>query len=304
MEHKSFKNQLSFDLNIGYPVNNVYSRDVVLLISNSVAEEVFTAKIPEKPFTWIAQAISIATATIGGVEVGAECRSQYLKNKSFTIPKVILDMPFADGNSMLLEIHRRVWEDVIPRQEIACKYCTKRFTDDIDLSRICLSEETIEKIMENPEWAGLMCDLDDGFTFADFIARMGSNGKIKEKFEAYADIKYNRVLFRIPTMRDAIKHEAYANKQIDFWRRVGFDCIIALQEVDEKGDVVSSFPIDELAWVGLKIYDLMTAPDLKKMRSTLIDELPTTPFRYLDTCPCDLKRDIPKAMEVSRFFSV
>ena len=41
-----------------------------------------------------------------------------------------------------MEIHRRLWQSFIPRQEVICKYCGKRLLADIDLDKIDYRDET------------------------------------------------------------------------------------------------------------------------------------------------------------------
>lgn len=296
---------LNLKLNIGLMVNETYTRDITLLKSNAISEEVYTRKFPEKPYTWIGNVIAISTAHIGSVSIGSTVRDEYLKTKSINIPKVVMDLPIADANSLLLEIHRRCWENLLPQQEILCKYCAKKVFGDIDLDKIELSEKSKELLGTGIEYVALECTLKGGIVLDEFINKLNSSsqaGAKREDMEQFLGVTFNRVIFRIPTLRDAIKNETYVTKEIDFWRRVALDCIISIDRVEE-GNVVSSFPMDKLIWLGLNLFNYMEGTDLKKIRHTMREELPTMPFAYTEECPCDMKREIPYVMEASSFFS-
>ena len=137
---------LYFELPIGLRVNGEAHRNVELLKTNGVAEKIFTKKISDKPFTWQGNIVSAAVKSIGPIEIGADVRKKYLEDGSVTIPPAVLNLPLAEINTLLVEIHRRVWVSFIPKQEIICKYCGKKLIADINLDKIDYLPETKEKM--------------------------------------------------------------------------------------------------------------------------------------------------------------
>jgi hypothetical protein len=290
---------LNVKLLIGYNVVNGYTREVQLLKSNAVAEEVFTKKIAERPFTWIGNVVTIACGSIGGVPVGAAAREHYLKHQTVEIPSVVKSMPLADANSLLLEVHRKVWKAVIPNQSVICKVCSRQLPAEIDLSKVTLAEEEAAKLEGNPEITHITVDLSDGLDLTEFFAK----SKNPEFFQEVAGVEFNRLTYRVPTLGDAIRNEKFVSNNIDFWRRMAADCLYAIERVEEDGVVSAAYPEDKLVWLGMLIYNYLSTEDLGKIRKALRDELPTMPFSYEEECPCDMKRVIPHAMEASSFFS-
>ena len=116
-------------------------------------------------------------------------------------------------------------------------------------------------------------------------------------------VNFNRLIFTIPTLDAAIKHEAYASDSIRFWRFLGADCLYAIQAVED-GKVLHNVPQDTFVWLGLKLFDYYLSTDnLRVVRDALREEIPTMPFYYNDVCFCDRKKQIPYTMETSAFFS-
>ena len=299
-ESPNFYGKLELELPIGYKVNDIYTREVVLAQSDAIAEEVFTKKSAEKPYSWIGKVLTIDIGTIGDAKVAEFARQEYLKSKSVTIPHVIKQMPLADANSMLLEIHRRLWKNEVKNQEIICKYCSTKVLADIDLSQAKFDEEDRAKLENKPEFSEIICDLPVEVSFDPHFIKVSS-------LKQYADmeIRYNRIVFRVPTLGDAIKSETYHNDNLVMWRRIALDCIVAIQKVVD-GKVVEEFPIEALHGMGLDFYKyagLGALNNLKAIRTAVQEELPTMHFSYTAECPCDRRMEIPMAMEASNFFS-
>lgn len=299
---------LSVKLPVGFNVNGEYTRNVSLLRSNAIAEEVFTRKLPEKPFTWIANVITIATDKIGEVEIGNHARTNYTKTGTVTIPQIVKEIPFADSNSLLLEIHRKVWLNLIQRQNMTCRQCAKTFVADIDLNRVELSEENKQKIEDTGEFTGLAVELDNPICFDAFIDEISKGSEaVANEFKQFKGIKFNLLKFKIPTLGIAIKNEQYASRNLEFWRKIGLDCLEGVLWAEKNPDgsikVMEEFPLIKLTAMGLKFYNFFDASDLGKIRNTLREELPTMPFAYEDDCVCDMQRKIPYTMEATNFFS-
>ena len=149
-----------------------------------------------------------------------------------------------------------------------------------------------------PNYDEIVVDLVSGFT-------PPSLGKITDKPE-YSDVlqtEYNRMTFRAPLLRDAIKNERKFSDSIGFWRCIAKDCLLRVESVED-GTVTSVLPTEFHTYYGMKLYDeYLSGKDLKAIRSALTEYLPTLPFAYYDRCGCDEQREIPYSMEASSFFS-
>lgn len=291
--------ELNFNLPLGYSVNGVYTRAIKLLKGNAVSEEVFTKKLAERPNTWIGNVISVATKSIGDVPVGEAVRADYLKTGSVVIPLVVKQMPLADANTMLLEIHRRVWKAVMPKQQIVCKFCAKSLMINVDLDKVVLDEFNLAKLEGDPEFNAIEVNLPTGLNMTMWL----TENKKTDELSDLMGVTFNKLIFRVPTLGDAIKNEAHASKSVDFWRRIALDCLVGIQQVSEDGKVLKEFPTEKFAWLGLKLFNHFDSDDLQAIREELRDELPVMPFAYYDLCPCDFQREIPVTIEASGFFS-
>lgn len=288
---------LKFDLNIGLKVGTEHVKDVVLLPSNSVAEEVFTKKLAQEPFTWIANVIAVAVGSIGNVSIADAVRQEYFKTGKVTVPTVVKNITFADANSLLLEIHRRVWQNEFKGMETMCRFCSKSISVDIDLNNIKLTEEQ-ERLLETEQvFDAIVVDL-DAFNM-DSLLKDSKN----EEISSLTGTQWNRFVYRIPTLGDAIKNQEFFDRNIELWRRIGADCLVGVQKVNEEGEVVTELPESYLRFLGIKMYRDMTANNLKKIRHSLREELPVLPFAYMDSCACDRMMKIPYTVESSGFFS-
>lgn len=309
-QEKTFKGDLYLNLNVPYKFGAETISKAELLRTNGIAEEVFLKKLPEKPYTWIGNVISIAVGALNHTQVGTVTRSMYEKAKIVVIPPVVLALPLSEANSFLPEIHRRVWKNLIPHQEILCKYCGQKAIVDIELDKMQLSEASAKIVAEheNVPFEMLYVDLSYPLLLDSWVK------KVKKESE-WSDImgkQFNRLVFRIPTLGDAIKHEKYATTDgIRFWRKIAFECLTAIQcvEIDKNEDgtetqkVVSTVPQDTFVWLGDSLLDqYLDAEDLSKVRFSMREELPTMPFAYQDMCP-SCNRETPFLMEASSFFS-
>ena len=290
---------LFFELPVGLRMNGEVHKDVELLKTNGVAEKIFTKKIAEKPFTWQGNIVSAAVKRIGSIEIGAEVRKKYLEDGSVTIPHAVMKLPLAEINTLLVEIHRRVWLSFIPKQEIICKYCGKKLIADIDLDKIDYLPETKERMAEFMDYEHIVIDLKDGF-IPPTIPKLTD----KDEYRGLTDIEFNRFVFRVPLLEDAIRHEKYFSDSIGFWRRIAMDCLLSVECVDKNGNVVDTLPQEFHTWYGLKIFnEYLSGKDLREIRNALIEYLPTLPFAYYESCGCDNQMEIPMVMEASNFFS-
>lgn len=289
---------LHFELPVGLDLNGEIHKNVELLHTNGVAEKVFVRKIPDKPFTWQGNIVSIATKSIGDFQIGSECREKYLKDGSVTIPKIIKALTMADVNTMLVEIHRRCWVSFIPKQEIICKYCAKKLIADIDLNKIDFLPETKELMATTFDYTELVVELKYGFV-PPILPKITD----KDEYMGITDTKFNRMVFRPPLLGDALNQEAHFSDSIGFWRRIAMDCLVSIDKVED-GKVVDTLPSEFHTYYGLKILnEYISGIDLKTIRTALQENLPTLPYAYYEECGCDEQRQIPMVMDVSNFFS-
>lgn len=289
---------LSFELPVGLKINGEVHKNVELLKTNGVAEKVFVKRLSDKPFTWQGNVVSIAVKTIGSIEIGSEVRKKYIQDGSVTIPMPVLKLPLAEINTLLVEIHRRVWVSFIPKQEVICKYCGRKLLVDIDLDKIDYLPETKEKMEQITDYDNIIVDLKDGFVPPNIP-------KITDKPEylGLTEIEFNRFVFRVPLLEDAIRQERHFADSIGFWRRIAMDCLVSVEHV-ENGEVTDVLPREFHTWYGLKIFnEYLSGRDLKGIRTELTEYLPTLPFAYYEVCGCDLQKEIPMTMEASNFFS-
>lgn len=293
---------MNVKLPVGFTVNGEYTRDVQLLRSNAASEEVSTRKLGEKPYTWIAYVISMHVAKIGSIEVAEKVRKTYLETGEVIIPEVVKNMPIADANTLLLEIHRKSWNNLVPEQKIVCRQCNKTLTLDVDLDNITLPEKAISYVDENVTFEGITVDLEFPLVFNDLIKKFTKDDLNKDMLE-YMDVEFNRLVLSVPTLRNCIKHEVHSSRTLEMWRRIGLDLITNIQKVEDTGAISYEFPLIRAVSLGLNFFMLMDGVDLKKFRHSLIEELPTMPFYYEVECPCDMKKSIPIAMEATNFFS-
>lgn len=295
----SNKKELKATLGLGLDFGGERIKDVQFMRTNGIAERVFTEKPASQPFTWYGNVISIATKNIGKHQIAAEVRANYEKNETVDIPDVVGELFLADANSLLIEIHRQCWQDVIKEQKIMCQFCPKHRVMDIDLNRIKFEPED-EKIFNI--YAGtdlIVVDLPDGFEFVSPIRGTPDN---PSNYAVYEGLEINRLIYRIPRLKDAIRSENVADDNVQFWRQIAFDCLVEMQSVDEDGEV-TALPRDLNTLMGMKLYTTeLTTKDLREVREALREEIPSLPFAYMDKCGCGQNKDIPIIMEASHFF--
>lgn len=306
-EYKELDLGLTYDVAIGLRGGSTVHREVTLMRGNGVSEKVFLKKNSDKPYTWIGNVLTVAFKEFAGEEIAKDARIEFVQEGSVTIPNVIQKMPLADANSSLLEVHRRLWQNLVPKQTCLCKFCGNDFVMDIDLNRIQMSEENVafmEQLAENPAVIMLNADLLEGYDFVPF-QRNGDKGMKHEELAG----KYNRLVYRVPTLKDAIRNEKYMKErnEVTFWRRIAYDCLEAIQYVEnintDQEEVIRELPKDVNTLLGTKLYDsYLGSKDLKIVRETLREKLPVMPFGYTETCP-SCERQTPVAIEATSFFS-
>lgn len=282
---------LSFELPIGVKIGGDTKKIVTLLPANGLAEEVYANKKAEKPYTWIGEVLAISIADIDGIPVGTVCREDYKKGEHISLPQVLLEMSLADVNTCLVEIHRRVWDSQLKNQKGTCIHCGRPFVGDIDLDKLSMGEEN-EKRLATESFDKLQVTLNYGW---DYKAPPVQGAK--NPLEQFTGV-YDSFVYRVPALKDAIKHESHVGNTVNFWRRIAADCCI------EVSNSLTNLVIDPIAYrsLGLRLYEEhLEGKDLKAIRTKLRD-IPTMQVAYEDTCP-NCQRQTPYVMEGNSFFS-
>lgn len=278
-----------------------------LLRSNGVAEKVYTDKMRNKPYSWLANVITIGVERIGSVPVGTEAREEYIRTSGFHVPVIVNRLPLQTANDMVFEIHRTVWKNLIRNQEVICEHCGATMIIDIDLDRVEMLKEDLDILHSKSDWSEIVVDLPVGYEYTPLQIAGGA----KEQ-TAYPDLEgqtFNRMVFRMPTLGDAIRNEEIFADQITFWRKMAMACLTSFQAVlkteDGKEVVTSEMPGSLVAMLGMKLMDFyLDRTDLEAIRAGLRDNIPSLPFYYKETCANNLcRRETPVVMETSDFFS-
>lgn len=290
---------LFFELPVGLRINGEIHANVELLSTNGVAEKIFLKRLSEKPYTWQGNVVSAAVKSIGNIQIGAEVRKKYLEEGSVTIPSAVRKLPMSEINTLMVEIHRRVWVSFFPKQEIICKYCGKRLLADIDLDKIDYLPEVKERMETMTNYDEIPVKLKRGFR-PPVLPKITT----REEYAGITERTYNRFVFRPPLLEDAINHEKYFTDSIGFWRRIAMSCLERIECVDKKGKVTDVLPSEFHTYYGLKMFnEYLDGIDLRTIRNELMEYLPTLPFAYYEPCGCSEAREIPMVMDVSNFFS-
>ena len=290
------------NLPVGFEFAGKTVKEIELLPANGVAEKIYTKKLPEKPYTWQARVISASVKSIADIPIAAKCRQEFLEHGDFTIPEAVKAMTMADMNTLLVEIHRHLWESVLPEQEFSCKFCTKVISKTVDLFKIDFLEEDKKFFETSPDLTKIVAYLKNGFVI-DGIKELD-----REDYVPYLSIAFNKLTYKPPTVKIAIQNERFAEDNVVFWRRIAFDSLLSIQAVEfpdtPEEKLIAELPSDANTFLGTRFYDLYLAgKDLKIIREELSEYLPTLPFYYIDTCPCEKAKEIPHVMEATGFFS-
>ena len=200
-----------------------------------------------------------------------------------------------------MDIHRTVWKNLLKKQEIICKHCGSLITIDIDLDRIVMTEEDQKLLDSRTDWSTVEVNLPAGY---DFVSPSVAGDATKRPYADLEGHTFNHMIFRTPTLRDAIKNEKYYADTITFWRRIAYDCLQTFDEIDENGRPTGfEMPTALLSQLGMKLFDsILFSEDLDAIRKGIRDEVPTLPFWYDEECPT-CRQSTPVAMETTDFFS-
>ena len=245
----------------GYRVTTASIADVA-----GRAEEIFTTRPSKtKLYTWFGRVLSVAIGDIGGVPIASE----FLKTveSSKTIPALVKKISFIDAGTLLLQVHRECWEDILPEQEITCTKCGSTFIADVDLNRI-----EIPKPLEEPVEA-ITVKLSKDYSIVK-----------SDAFSEFQDETFNRITFRVPLLEDAIRNEGLATDEVKFWRRMAFDLLLSIEHESEDG-AITQIPKKYMAGRGMMLFNKdLRAVDLRKIRRAMQETIPSALLFYEDAC--------------------
>jgi len=289
--------ELSFDLKLGVLNGSQVLKHVSLLRANGVAEKVFLDRSSNQ-HEWAARVICVSVASLGGVPIAAEWRKEYLANGVATeIHPLVLKLPLQEANVILLEIHRRLWKDILKNQISVCTACGKEFETDIDMNKLDYTnsaKKQIEEVTDDMEWFKLDVDLPNGFEIEPLSK--------SDLYSEFVGLIVSRFIFRTPTLGDAIRY-ANSEDEIEFWRSIAYDCLTTMYAKDENGSVELPIEIKGIYGKDRLFNLLLDAQDLSNIRIVLRDALPTIDFGYKDTCPCPRKQLTSISVPLVSFFA-
>lgn len=274
-----------FYLPIGFKHNGKDITELPIANTGGDAEKIFTKKpSASKLHTWFAQVIAVAVSEINGVTIASEFIKQEDKNK---IPAEILLIPFIDAGTLMMQIQRECWEDMMKNQRLTCVNCGEKLDAEIDLKKIAIPiNETGKAILDYTVKLTKTYTINTGI---DIMAQ-------------YEGFKFNRVKFRVATLGDGINHQEVLKDEVTFWRELAFDTIIGLSYIDEAGEetVVPDGYIEKRG----KVFFTrdMDSKSLKEIRKGMQETMPSAKYFYEEDCPI-CSKTTPFFASVSNFFS-
>jgi len=289
------KDTKSLNFSLPYPMNidGVDVIDLSLSPANGAVEKIIVGKKPDNPYTWICEVISVCLKEINGTPISAPCRAEYAKTGELTIPSKVRQIPLSVASIIIVEIHMRLWKDRVENQSGGCMNCGKLFTFDFDLSKIEMSKDNVDMLEKMTQFRTLECELPNGFEY--------SSPTLPNQVKAYPEFDgkiYNKFIFRVPTIGDAMNNEKENGDQVMYWRRIAFDCLLSVE--NDKGEVLATNCWREM---GLRLYNSeMSSKDLIAIRKTLRESMPTLWFFHDETCP-HCNRNTKVALEGNAVFS-
>lgn len=253
--------EAQFILPIGFKIDGREIKELPIAETKSFAEKIYTKKPKQgKAHTWFAEVISASVESIDGVNIASDFE------KSKEIPSLVKQIPFLDAGSLVLQIQKNCWEPIISDQVIRCSNCGTRLTVDIELDKI-----------EIPTTDKVVTEFSVKLTQPHYI---NTGIELLSEFEGIA---YNKLHFRVPTLGDAIRHEGIAKDEIEFWKRLAFDCLIGLSYVDNGTEEPISNKYKTAR--GMKVFDSdLNTKQLKELRKGLQLTLPSMKTYYEEEC--------------------
>jgi hypothetical protein len=271
-------------------------KEVTPYYGGADTEKIYTQeKSSSGLYSWFGEVLSASIASIGEHKIASEFFESLSKGKK--IPEQVLNISICDVGNLMVQIQRSCWTDKIKNQDTICKWCGDGVTiPEIDLNELAIPHSPETGIIDR-----IVVTLDQ-----TYIIKTGA-----EAFKDYEGHKYNTIIFRVPLLKDAIRHEKISGDEILFWRNIAFDCIVDLCYTPTDEESANGEPTD---YIGIKFVQMRgkllfnsdwRTQTLKLIREKLqsSDELKGVQMYYDDECPCPMKKKIPYFVNPSGFFS-
>lgn len=255
-------------LPIGFSIGGKDIMELQVADTGSEAEKIYTKKPKQgKVQTWIGQVIAVSVTEIAGTPVASEFIKSEDKNN---IPDLVKQIPFLDAATLLLQIQKECWEEVIPDQRVQCVNCGTNLKVDIELEKLAIPDNGTGKPLH------------------EYVVKLKKPHIIKtgvEILEEYEGYKFNRLKFRTATLGDAITHEGVMKDEVLFWRNLAFDTLLDLYHEDENGEI-TPVPKGFIVKRGKTLFNKdFDTKKLKEIRSGMQTTQPSMKASYEEECP-------------------
>ena len=158
----------------------------------------------DRPQTWMASVLSALLHDLNGVMVSSDFVA------SGKVPEIVKALPLQDAGLVLMYGHTDTFGTVLKKQEAKCPHCRAQNSNlEIDLSELkrpAVSESIIETVeAQLPRgWKRLL------------------DGKAGQKELGWENEVFNRFVFGVPTVGDAIRNEPHYSpaRVLDFNARI------------------------------------------------------------------------------------
>lgn len=198
------------------PAGNLV-RDFDVLEVDGVFENIFTNRqyAAKRPQRWMARCASAILNTIGTVDV----RAQYKKLDCAEHPSMLDSLKLHDMTWILFCGHIKTYGPILEQLKFECPNCTapNLFTN-IDLGKeikVTFADEPVDEVVVT---------LPNGWQY-----------KVKnDSVEGVSGHTWNRMTFRLPTLKDAIYNEKHYSAQAiaDFNIRIAQSAILKVEAVE------------------------------------------------------------------------
>ena len=271
-------------LSIGFTHNGHLLKELPLAETGAEAEKIYSEKPKQTAlYDWFARIVAVSIESIGGEAIAAE----FIKTKE--VPEVVYKIPFLDLGGLIIQIQRECWEETITKQRFKCTNCGTTLETDVELKKIGIPEKDGE--------------IDEFRVRLPQTITIDTEGTKSESLLEFNGKQFNQLVFRVATLKDAVKHQGVIKDEVMFWQNVAFDTLknLELVEDDKVTDEVGS------KYVTLRAKALfsrdLSAKSLRAVRKGLQTELPTAKYYYEDTC-YNCGELTPFFASVNSFFTV
>jgi len=254
--------------------------------TTGIAETVYT-RVPEENdlYEYFAEILSVSIRNIGKEPIAAPFVNDF--NKTRTIPLLIKKLGFLDVGTLILQIHRECWEDVLPRQKLSCINCGRSFEAEVDLNKIIIPERINNRVTE-------------------VVVNLKKDYKIKYKtsdaFKEFKGLEFNTLVFRNITLQDALNNQGVATEEVILWRNFASDTLLRL-EYRKNGVVEEVIPdVYKQGRAGLIFSRDLGTKQLRLVREGLQKAYPSANMYYEDKCP-HCRKNTPYVFNTQNFFS-